>query len=535
MHACPTIAFDRFYRYAELTELLQAFAREHPELVSRRIDRQEPRGPRHLGGDRHQRRDRPRGRQARVLGRRQHPRDRGRRVGREPLFPAHAGDAIRHATPTSRARSTRARSTSARASIPTAPNGRSPTSRSGSARARGRIRTARRTSKASPSRTSTATGASCRCASPIPTACGRRIPDEPRLMIRRDPAETGGTYYRIVPEGTVEDYDGFTLRIKKPVQGLDLNRNFPAIVAAGVRAARRRSVSRRRSRKCARSSTSSRAIRNITGGISFHTWSGVLLRPFEHQPDDEMHAEDLWVYQARGRQGHRAHRLSEHLGLSRVPLSPEVGDRRHVRLGLRAPRHVQLGRRDLVADARSGHRRLQVHRLVPRPSARGRPQAAALERREARRASRTFRGSRSTIRSSARSRSAAGTASTRSPIRRRSSSSASSRAFRSGSSGRRSISPKLELVHARRDARRRRQLRGRARRAEHGLAAVVRVASARWSARSCAASSPRSSCRRARRSSQGKRRDGARPARRHARTSTPAFRSGPTTTSPTTA
>ena len=36
---------------------------------------------------------------------------------------------------------------------------------------------------------------------------------------------------------------------------------------------------------------------NITGGTTFHTWSGVLLRPFEHLSDDEMHAEDLWVYQ----------------------------------------------------------------------------------------------------------------------------------------------------------------------------------------------------------------------------------------------
>src|SRR5258708_3232332 len=30
----PAIAFDRFYRYAELTELLRAFAREYPELVA---------------------------------------------------------------------------------------------------------------------------------------------------------------------------------------------------------------------------------------------------------------------------------------------------------------------------------------------------------------------------------------------------------------------------------------------------------------------------------------------------------------------
>ena len=30
----PAIAFDRFYRYAELTEVLHAFAREHPQLVT---------------------------------------------------------------------------------------------------------------------------------------------------------------------------------------------------------------------------------------------------------------------------------------------------------------------------------------------------------------------------------------------------------------------------------------------------------------------------------------------------------------------
>ena len=30
----PAIAFDRFHRYAELTELLHAFVREHPQLVS---------------------------------------------------------------------------------------------------------------------------------------------------------------------------------------------------------------------------------------------------------------------------------------------------------------------------------------------------------------------------------------------------------------------------------------------------------------------------------------------------------------------
>ena len=114
----PAIAFDRFYRYAELTALLKRLRRRAPAARRDRIDRQEPRGPRHLGADRHQRRHRSRRGKARVLGRRQHPRDRGRGLGREPVFPAHAGHAVRQGSPTSRARSTPARSTSARASIP---------------------------------------------------------------------------------------------------------------------------------------------------------------------------------------------------------------------------------------------------------------------------------------------------------------------------------------------------------------------------------------------------------------------------------
>jgi len=138
----------------------------------------------------------------------------------------------------------------------------------------------------------------------IPDANGvwKAHPDEPRLMIRRDPTETGGRYYRVIPEGSIDNYDGFTLTMKKPPQGLDLNRNFPASwrqefeqLGAGPYPASEPEV---------------RAVvdfiarhANITGGTTFHTWSGVLLRPFEHQSDDEMDAEDLWVYQAVGAKG----------------------------------------------------------------------------------------------------------------------------------------------------------------------------------------------------------------------------------------
>jgi murein tripeptide amidase MpaA len=127
-------------------------------------------------------------------------------------------------------------------------------------------------------------------------------PQEPRLMIRRDPTEVGGTYYRILPEGRLEGYDGFNLRIKKPKQGLDLNRNFPG--------GWRQEYEQLGAGPYPTSEPEVRAVAdfitghpNIAGGVSFHTWAGVLLRPFDHLADTEMHAEDLWHYQRVGAKG----------------------------------------------------------------------------------------------------------------------------------------------------------------------------------------------------------------------------------------
>ena len=127
-------------------------------------------------------------------------------------------------------------------------------------------------------------------------------PEAPALMVRRDPIETGGTYYRVLPEGRYDGYDGYTLKIKRPRQQLDLNRNFPA--------SWRQEFEQTGAGPYPTSEPEIRAIvdfvvrhPNITAGTSFHTWSGVLLRPFDHLPDEEMDAEDLWFYQRTGRKG----------------------------------------------------------------------------------------------------------------------------------------------------------------------------------------------------------------------------------------
>jgi murein tripeptide amidase MpaA len=137
---------------------------------------------------------------------------------------------------------------------------------------------------------------------PDPNGAWKPHPVEKRLMIRRDPVETGGTYYRILPEGRVENYDGVQIPIARTPHGLDLNRNYPA----GWRGEHQQAGA-------GPFPTSEPEIRavvdfvcrhpNITGGIDFHTYSGVLLRPLSDKPDDEMPPEDLWIYQTIGAKG----------------------------------------------------------------------------------------------------------------------------------------------------------------------------------------------------------------------------------------
>ncbi len=135
-----------------------------------------------------------------------------------------------------------------------------------------------------------------------PNGAWKAHPDEPRLMIRRDPIETGGKYYRILPEGPLKNYDGVTLKVLQPKQGLDLNRNFPAgwRTESDQHGAGPYPISEPEARNLvdfiARHP-------NITGTISFHTMSGVLLRPYDDRADDELPTDDLWTYQKIGEKG----------------------------------------------------------------------------------------------------------------------------------------------------------------------------------------------------------------------------------------
>jgi murein tripeptide amidase MpaA len=137
---------------------------------------------------------------------------------------------------------------------------------------------------------------------PDPNGAWKAHPDDPRLMVRRDPIETGGKYFRILPEGSLKDYDGVTIKINNPKQGLDLNRNFPM--------GWRQEVDQPGAGPFPASEPEARNLvqfiidhKNITGTISLHTMSGVLLRPYDDHPDDDFPVEDLWTYQKIGERG----------------------------------------------------------------------------------------------------------------------------------------------------------------------------------------------------------------------------------------
>ena len=127
-------------------------------------------------------------------------------------------------------------------------------------------------------------------------------PDEPRLMVRRDPAEVSGTYYRVMFEGPVKNYDGIAFELIPRKQGLDFNRNFPANwkVEGDQPGAGPYPTSEAEVRAVVDFISTHQ---NVTGGTFFHTWSGVLLRPYSGQPDEAFAAEDLWIYQQVGEKG----------------------------------------------------------------------------------------------------------------------------------------------------------------------------------------------------------------------------------------
>lgn len=133
---------------------------------------------------------------------------------------------------------------------------------------------------------------------------------DPRLLVARMPWDTEGPFFHLYAEGEF-DADAFA-DPKRPVRardahGLDFNRNYPSKWSHEAEQAG--------AGPFPLSEPETRAVvefllghRNIGGILTYHTYTGVLLRPYSDRPDTEMPPFDLSTYKVLGR------RFEEHTG-----------------------------------------------------------------------------------------------------------------------------------------------------------------------------------------------------------------------------
>ena len=124
-------------------------------------------------------------------------------------------------------------------------------------------------------------------------------PEDARVLVRREPDELEGEFFRLYDEGIVENFDGVTIGVAPPLEGLDLNRNFPGDwdtesvqLGAGPYPTSEPEV------RAYVQAVSERP--NIVAHIAYHTWTGVHLRPYAGRPDEEMPTDDLRTYRIVG-------------------------------------------------------------------------------------------------------------------------------------------------------------------------------------------------------------------------------------------
>ncbi|MEM6427629.1 MAG: M14 family metallopeptidase [Deinococcota bacterium] len=127
----------------------------------------------------------------------------------------------------------------------------------------------------------------------------KKSEQDPRLMVQRAPHEQGGEYYRLYPEGMIENYNGIHVEVERPEDG-NMNRNFPANWSPDEYGAGEYPLSEPETAGLARFILDHP---NIAGMCAYHTHGGIILRPSMTKPDSAMSPRDLTLYQDLGEAG----------------------------------------------------------------------------------------------------------------------------------------------------------------------------------------------------------------------------------------
>lgn len=126
--------------------------------------------------------------------------------------------------------------------------------------------------------------------------------EDTRIMIRREPDEFDGTYYTLLEEGLIRNYDGYNLKLASTLEGLDFNRNYPAqwVPEGEQKGAGFFPFSEPETRAEAEFWSQHR---NINGFMTYHTSGAVILRPYSTHSDEHFSHEDLEIYKIIGEKG----------------------------------------------------------------------------------------------------------------------------------------------------------------------------------------------------------------------------------------
>ena len=111
-----------------------------------------------------------------------------------------------------------------------------------------------------------------------PNGPWKEHPQEPRLLVAREPDETGGDFWRVLPEGTIEGYDGATIADPPALEALDLGANFPGDREAGARGRQAGPFPASEPEVAAYVAAIQRRP-NIVAHVTCHTFGGLVLTP----------------------------------------------------------------------------------------------------------------------------------------------------------------------------------------------------------------------------------------------------------------
>ncbi len=127
-------------------------------------------------------------------------------------------------------------------------------------------------------------------------------PKDPRALVRRQPDEECGTFYRVYTEGLIRDWEGGEIKTAPPKWGIDLNRNYPYGWAPDTRqpGAGEFPLSEPETRAVAEFVVKHP---NISLAFTYHTTGGVILRVPGSHPASRSPQRDIQALIAIGEMG----------------------------------------------------------------------------------------------------------------------------------------------------------------------------------------------------------------------------------------